>query len=192
MEEYEHELTMRAEAEEGRRAAALKLELEAMERLLSVAPDDPSAHAEAVDRDWPWVRLEAVATTEEEQLECKRIVLGYFVHVNDLYKHFCGNSLRGPTSAMEYDEWEHVLQVTDAVDMAKDAAVAKRIFQQANEMRGEDAAEDFGEDSMSRFEFLEGLLILAKYKYGRIMDETGSRLTAGKCFKRLADEHLVP
>lgn len=162
-EAYREELLRRAEEvrreEEARQASALL----AMGRLLDVDMDDPRAVEESLSSDWGNVRVDTVADDADDVRSTKLVVLKNFAMINDLYRHFCGNSRRGDTSSMQLQEFEHLVVLSGAVDVLRERKLVPAVFKQVNAGRsaGEGALDD---KSMSRFEFIEALLLVARHR----------------------------
>lgn len=188
-EAYREELLRKAEEvrreEEARQASALQ----AMGRLLDVDMDDKRAVEESLSADWGNVRVDSVADDADDVRATKLVVLQNFAMINDLYRHFCGNSRRGDTSSMQLQEFEHLVVLSGAVDVMRERKVVPAVFKQVNAGRGagEGALDD---KSMSRFEFIEALLLVARHR--RKDKRTGLSPPCHECLEEMIDECLRP
>lgn len=171
--------------EEARQASALL----AMGRLLDVDMDDPRAVEESLSSDWGNVRVDTVADDADDVRSTKLVVLRNFAMINDLYRHFCGNSRRGDTSSMQLQEFEHLVVLSGAVDVTRERKLVPAVFKQVNAGRGAgDGALD--EKSMSRFEFIEALLLVARH---RLKDRrSGHSPPCSECLTDMLNDCMRP
>jgi hypothetical protein len=188
-EAYKAELVARAEEDRLKEEAKLATELNAMAEILDVDMDDPKAVEASLSADWQYVRIETVSDSPDDTRETKLALLRFFPTLNDLYRHFCGNSMRGDSSSMQMQEFEHLLAVTGSLDVVREHKAVDAIFKQVNAGR-KGVAEALGEDSMSRFEFIEAMLLIAKH---RSRDRrSGLSPPCAECMHSLGSECLTP
>lgn len=186
-EDYREELVARAEAIRKQEEQSMTEELAAMGQILDVDMDDPKAVRASLESDWVNIRVETVAEGPDDVRATKMQVLKHFTMLNDLYRHFCGNSMRGDASSMQLQEFEHLLALSAAIDVIRDHKAVVAIFKRVNSGRGGMAAA-LDEDSMSRFEFIEAILLVAKH---RSTDRrTGDCPPCAECMDALCAESL--
>jgi len=162
-ESYREELLRKAEAMRREEEARLSRALSAMGELLDVDMDDTDAVKASLDADWVHIRVETAADDADDVTQTKRAVLEHFAVLSDVYRHFCGNSLRGDSSSMQVQEFEHLLAVTAAIDVVRDHRAVVEIFKKVNAGRSEGSGA-LDEGSMSRFEFIEAVLLAGRHR----------------------------
>jgi hypothetical protein len=175
-------------------AAEQKAQREKLGRLLVTDTDSPEGLAASFEYDASNVRFHLLSQDADDQRRMRRDVYKYYPALCDLFRTFSGG-LKGPVYSMEKNEMIHLLLAARAVDITKERKLVLKCFEKANSGRGDAAdktQDDRDPDSLSRFEFIEFLLLLADAKYGADLDPVrGERLGPAGAFLRFVNEKLA-
>ncbi len=188
---YEEHLASAAAEAATAKEALLRSKLEGLERTLALDMDDPVALEQALNADWTHIRIGHVSSVHEEHTHIKKSILEHYTELSDVFKSFSGSSSKAGLSSMQIDEWLHFCASCAAFRMASQRAELATVFVTANGGRTEEAAA-LDEDSMSRFEFIEGVLLLAQLKFKDARHPSGKRITPGEYVETFLVDHIAP
>lgn len=138
--------------------------LDQLEKLLVSDLSNAAAMERAMEADWTFVRIRKLTTDEAEINHVKTLLLKHYVGISELYKVFAGASDLGSSSELSLTEFTRLMcSLPGGVfTFANDAKVIERVFRVSNVER----CRDTKEESLTRFEFVEALLLLAVVRFG--------------------------
>lgn len=159
--------------------------------------DDETAATATLQREWPGLRLHDLLRTGEaagDGPRIKQLLQDHFLDISDMFKHFSGGGGGSRTDEMDQNEWcQFALGMPfGMVNFARDAAKLQEIFRYAASMGAESGKDD--SRTMTRMEFLEALLRLALWKYGREPNapSRAGQLTPFSALEKLFMTFIIP
>jgi len=188
---YEEHLAAAAAQAASAKESLLRAKLESLEHTLALDMDDPVALEQALNADWTHIRIGHLTSVHEEHLRIKRSILEHYTELSDVFKSFSGSSSKAGLSSMQVDEWLHCAASLGAFRMAQQRGELAAAFVAANAGRGEETAA-LDEDSMSRFEFIEGVLLMAGLKFKDARHPSGRRITAAEFVELFLVDFVSP
>lgn len=171
-------------------ARAIRRDMQELHKLLSGDTSDPVAMEEALGKDWGYVRLDVMNATLAEARAVKRYLLEQYAAMSDVFRTYAGASDDGDLNSMQLDEWMHCCRAMGLLAVVSKES-AEAIFIRANAGRDEQAAA-LDAQSMTRFEFMEALLLAAKVTYGTWRHSDGRRFSPAEMCAQLFKRHVQP
>jgi hypothetical protein len=164
-------------------------------RLLQSDAEDPETLEKNFLFDFSNVRVNQLTQNPDVARRLRRNMWTWYGGICDAFRHFSGGSSKGSTASMQKQEVVHMLMLCQGIDIVKERKLLDKLFEKANSGRTGDSllADDKDTDSLSRYELLEFLAMLADIKYGQEVDtKSGELLGPASAFTRFMNEKLGP
>lgn len=188
---YERHLAAAAAAAAAHKEALLREKLNTLERALALDSDDPLALESSLNADWGHIRIQSLCSGEDAVTAIKRLILLHYTALSDVFKSFSGSSSKAGLSSMQVDEFLHCAASLGAFRLSSQRSALVGIFNRANAGRGTDA-DALGSDSMSRFEFVESVLLMAQLRFEGRRHPNGKRITPPEFVERFLEDYVQP
>lgn len=167
---------------------------------LASAGDSELVVAHALEQEWEFIRVHMLVSSPADIRLIKSTMLKCWSSLNELYRHFSASELGiigedDTSDTMQLDEFIQFALVS-GLSPPLNRATLETIFRRANANRSSDAnlgGFDDDEDSMTRYEWLEALVLLAESAFATDVDLfSGQRIGIARAFEKLCMERLMP